>query len=101
MRNDDQVDCIVRFHDIRRLLELNRCVFSLVGQNYRPLHIILVLQRFSADSIAAVHDALEPLLRLPGAPALTIKNWEAPTPVDARSALLNLGLAAAGGRYVG
>ena len=32
-----QVDCIVRFHDIRRLAELKHCVFSLVGQHYRPL----------------------------------------------------------------
>ena len=98
--SDDQVDCIVRFHDMRGLYQLNRCVFSLVGQRHRPLTVILAVQRFSGTEISTVREALEPLLSLPGAPTLTIVNWEDPAPLDARSSLLNLGLAAATGRYV-
>jgi hypothetical protein len=98
--SQEQIDCIVRFHDARRLLELKRCVFSLVGQTYRPLNIILTVQRFSTAQIAAVRQALEPVLRLPNAPTLTIANWDEPAPADARTALLNLGLRTGEGRYV-
>jgi hypothetical protein len=94
------IDCVVRFHDVQRLHELNRCVFSLVGQSYRPLNIVLVVQRFSASDIAATRNAIEPMLRLPCAPTLTVENREEPLPIDARTFLLNLGLKAAKGRYV-
>ncbi|MCB4825212.1 glycosyltransferase [Roseicella aerolata] len=97
----DQVDCIVRFHDINRLRELDRCIFSLVGQRYRPLNIILALQRFSAAEIATVREALAPLLAMPDAPQLTICNLEQAVPQDGRTLLLNMGLQAATGRYVG
>jgi glycosyl transferase family 2 len=99
--NDERVDCIVRFHDVRRLRELDRCMFSLVGQTHRPLHVLLALQRFTVRDAAAVRAAVEPLLGLPGAPTLQVLDWDGPAPVDGRAALLNLGLAAARGRYVG
>lgn len=95
-----QIDCIVRFHDPKRLYELNRCVFSLLGQSYRPLNIILVLQRFTEDQIASVRATLEPMLALPNAPTYTIRNLENPISADARTELLNLGLSAATGQYV-
>lgn len=97
---DKQIDCIVRFHDAKRLYELNRCIFSLVGQTHRPLNIILAVQRFSEAEIAATLAALEPLLRLPNAPTLIIKKWDSPTPTDARTELLNMGLRSATGQYV-
>jgi hypothetical protein len=96
----EQVDVIVRFHDVRRLNELDRCIFSLSGQSHRPLSIFLVLQRFSESAIAATQEALSPQLSLPGAPELTIINLEDPTPEDARTVLLNKGLRATRGRYV-
>lgn len=99
--NREPIDCIVRFHDARRLLELKRCVFSLVGQTYRPLNIILAVQRFTADEVEATRQALEPMLALPHAPTLTVVNWEETSPEDGHSALLNLGLKTATGRYVG
>src|SRR5262245_2700380 len=101
MKNQNQVDCIVRFHDIRRLRELDRCIFSLLGQSYRPLNIILALKRFSAAEVAATREALAPMLGLPGAPKLTVQNLEQATPKNARSLLLNLGLQAVEGCYVG
>jgi len=97
---DNQIDCIVRFHNAKRLYELNRCVFSLVGQTHRPLNIILAVQRFSETEIAATHAALEPLLHLPNTPTLIIRNWDSPTPADARTELLNMGLRSATGQYV-
>lgn len=101
MSDLDQADCIVRFHDIQRLRELDRCIFSLIGQIYRPLNIILVLQRFTSAEVAMTRETLAPMLSLPGAPRLTIRNLEEPTPKDARTLLLNLGLQAAEGRYLG
>ena len=97
----DTVDCIVRFHDVRRLDELNRCVFSLIGQTHRPINIILALQRFSEADMEATRQNLQPMLDLPGAPQLTLCNLDQPTPLDARTLLLNLGLDATRGRYAG
>jgi hypothetical protein len=97
---ENQVDCIIRLHDASRLYELNRCVFSLIGQKHRPLHIILTLQRFSDAQIVATQKSLEPLFKLFNAPKLTIRNWENQSPKDARTELLNMGLAAATGQYV-
>lgn len=97
---DTQIDCIVRLHDSRRLLELERCIFSLVGQKYRPLRIVLTTQRFTVEEQQQVRSALAPLLALPDAPELVLCNWEAPTPRDARTELLNMGLQAATGRYI-
>ncbi len=96
----NQVDCIVRFHDINRLNELDRCIFSLVGQLHRPLHIIIAVQRFTERQIVDIQDTLAPFFSLPNAPILTIKNMEKAFPIDARTELLNLGLAAVTGQYV-
>jgi hypothetical protein len=96
----EQLDVIVRFHDPSRLRELNRCVFSLVGQSYRPLRIILALQRFSAEDLAATEAALAPLIDGEPDLHLTVINWEHADPADARAILLNLGLSVAQGRYL-
>ncbi|WP_158279366.1 glycosyltransferase [Azospirillum humicireducens] len=101
MQDDTHLlDCIVRFHDPRRLAELERCVFSLIGQRYRPLNIVLVLQRFTPAEVAATEAALAPVLSLPGAPSLTVRNWNGETVADARTHLLNCGVEAAQGRYL-
>jgi len=94
------VDVIMRFHDLRRVDELERAVFSLVGQEVRPLRILLALQRFSDSEAEAVETRLSPLLSLPNAPQATLLRFNAEVPIDARSALVNLGFAAATARYV-
>ncbi|GHD21440.1 glycosyltransferase [Tianweitania populi] len=96
----NQVDVVVRFHDVSRLAELERCLFSLVGQDYRPLHIILVVQRFSDADIERTYSSLLPLFGLDQAPSFEILNWEHEAPLDARSALINLGISAAKGRFL-
>nr|WP_314075894.1 glycosyltransferase [uncultured Roseococcus sp.] len=94
------VDIIMRFHDLHRVDELERAVFSLVGQEMRPLRILLAMQRFSDGEAEAVEARLAPLLALPDPPRLTLLRFGEGFPVDARSALINLGFAAATARYV-
>lgn len=100
VREKNTLDTIVRFHDIRRLLELQRCMFSLIGQTYRPLNIILVLQRFTPEQKEQVRRSLEPLFSGSNAPSLEILNWEKDHPKDGRGYLLNTGINAARGRYL-
>ena len=95
-----KLDCIVRFHDSMRLMELRRCVFSIVGQEYPCVNIILATQRFSAEELRVVRDLLNPILAINECVTLTVVNWQLAEPADARTELLNLGLSAATGRYV-
>ena len=96
----EQMDTIVRYHDVSRTMELERCVFSIVGQSYRPLNIILTTQRFSEDEIEATRSVLAPMIDSDDEVMLTILNWDQAEPADARSELLNLGLRGATGRYL-
>lgn len=96
----EQIDTVVRFHDARRIAELKRCVFSLAGQTYQPVRIVLALQRFSPQQIETVEQALGPLLEGRDAPKLAVVNLTDPAPADARSVLLNLGVQNATGRYL-
>jgi hypothetical protein len=91
---------IVRFHNLSRLFELRRCIFSLVCQSYTPLEICLITQRFSNSDTAALNDALTSLLALNPSVHFQIHNYSEPLPVDARSALINLGIQSASGRYL-
>ena len=74
----EQIDTIIRFHDPNRIAELKRCVFSLVGQTYRPLRIVLALQRFNGHQVEAVEQALGPLLEGRDAPQIGIVNLTEP-----------------------
>jgi hypothetical protein len=95
----DQIDTIVRFHDMRRLPELDRCLFSLVGQTYRPLRAVIVVQRFTDDMIAALRCAIAPLFEGEEGAGYDIVNFTEPEPKDARSALMDLGIRSVQGRY--
>ncbi len=96
----EQIDVVVRIHDVSRMQELSRCVFSLVSKTYRPLRIVVAAQRFSDADITAVRAALGPFLQGEGDVELAIVNWTEAEPTDARSVLLNLGVQAAQGRYL-
>ena len=95
------VNTVVRFHDITRLQELGRCIFSLVGQTYRPLNIILALQRFTADEVEMVKGFLAPVIGDDSAITLLVENYDQPQPLDARSTLLNLGIGRASEGFLG
>jgi len=95
------VDVIVRLHSIARRRELARAVFSIYGQEYRPLRIILALQRMSDDDEALLRSELTPILELPDAPDLVVAHYRDAVPTDARSVLVNLAFEHLQGRYVG
>ena len=101
MHPDRQVDTIVRFHDPARLQELERCIFSLLGQAWRPIHIHLVMQRFSHAAEQATRQRLSRLQKFPNAPRISFLNYQGQGLSDARSALMNFGLNNCDGRYLG
>ena len=94
------LDVVIRTHDPARLDELNRAVFSAALQDYRPLALHVVCQRFDPGALAAVRDNLAPILALAGDVGLHLHNRPDPEPADARAALLNLGVRQGGGRYL-
>jgi hypothetical protein len=94
------IDVIVRFHDINRLKELNRAIFSIVSQHYRPINIILCVQRFSEAQIDSVLSSLKPMLSIEDSPSLVIENFIEAAPIDARSALVNIGFRSAKNRFI-
>ncbi len=96
----DTVNCIVRFYDISKLMELDRCIFSLVTQHYSSVHIIVVLQRFTADEELHVHNHLQGHTALSAGSRLTIVNFNQQEPADARVWLLNEGIKHLQGRYL-
>jgi glycosyl transferase family 2 len=91
---------IVRFHNLERLFELRRCIFSLVCQSYGPLEICLVTQRFGDSDTNVLKKCIAPILSLNETVQFKTYNYSAELPVDARSALINLGISKATGRYL-
>lgn len=100
MEDNQRLDVVVRFHNPSRLRELERAIFSVLTQTYRPLHIVLALQRFSEPDVELVRKALRLPLRIHGAPEVTILNWMEEEPPDGRSALLNHAILHTRGRYI-
>lgn len=94
------LDVIVRFRDPGRLIELKRCVFSLVGATYRPLRVIIAAQRLSGDDLASLSSSIEPIFSIAGAPTLEVVNGSDRSPTGGRAALSNDGVRRASGRYL-
>lgn len=95
-----RLDVVVRFDNLKHMAELERCLFSLIGQEYRPMHIILALQRFSILELDLLRSRIAPLNAAMYASSITVLNWEHKTPEHAWPSLLNLGVKAATGRYL-
>ena len=85
---------IVRFHDSARIRELDRALFSLAHQCYRPITVNIVTQRFSKKDLRCLDDCVAKYASLPAPAHFVISNFESSDPTDARSALVNLGLRA-------
>jgi hypothetical protein len=94
------LDVIIRTHDPARLDELTRAVFSAALQEHRPTSIIVVCQRYDSAAMDAVQAALTPVMEIAGDVPLQVLNRPDPAPLDARAALLNVGLRAATARYI-
>jgi hypothetical protein len=96
----EELNVVVRLHDHRRTFELERCLFSLVCQSYRPIEIVVVTQRFSQDEFATVSVVVERLRQIDPSVDIRVINYEDGKSGDARSALINHGIAAGNGRYL-
>lgn len=94
MEPANSLHVIVRFHDSRRIRELDRALFSLAHQNYRPITVHIVTQRFSQDELRAVENCFAKYSSLPDPATFVISNFDSPDPLDGRSALINIGLRA-------
>lgn len=98
----DSVETIVRFHDPARFPELAGALMSLVAQSWRPLRVLLVTQRFTQAQLEALDAALAPYRAIdPSVEIVVVPYARRDGPSDARSALVNAGIAKAGGRYIG
>lgn len=98
---NDGVDVIVRYHDPDRFDELAGALLSLIGQRWRPVHVLLVTQRFSAAQLGALETRLAPFRVIDPSITLFVVPYDRPDgPADARSALLNRGIAEARSRYL-
>jgi glycosyltransferase involved in cell wall biosynthesis len=98
--SDKTLDVVVRLHDATRVFELSRCLFSMICQTYRPLTINLCTQRFSSLQLQELNAQVANLLALDRSVKFKIHNYATSHPVDARSALLNLGIKRSNGRYL-
>jgi len=99
--NSELVDVIVRIHDPSRLDELGHAVLSLLGQSHRPLRVLVVAQRFDAPDLAALEVRLDRYRRIDPSVALEVIDYARQDGLaDARSALINAGIAVARGRYL-
>ena len=96
----DTLDVVIRLQDPARLDGLNHAVFSAALQDYRPLALHVVCQRFDAAALAAVQDNLAPILELAADVAVHLHDHPGPEPAAPRGALLNLGVRHGQGRYL-
>jgi hypothetical protein len=95
-----ELDIVVRLYETTDLPRLERCVFSLVGQECGPRRVHLMLQRFSMAEVQTVRAALQPLLELDDHLGLTLHNWQHAEPYDLRAPLLNFAVQVTRARYL-
>jgi glycosyltransferase involved in cell wall biosynthesis len=94
------LDVIVRFHDLKRVFELKRALFSLICQSHRPIRILLCTQRFSDDETEEVLAQIADLFEIDRSVSLDILNYADEYPDDARSSLVNLGIKNSTSKYL-
>jgi len=98
----DTVETIVRFHDPSRFAELAAALLSLIAQTRRPQRVLLVTHRFSPEALQSLETALEAYRRLDLSVELEVVSYTRTEGLaDARTALVNAGIARARGRYLG
>ena len=98
--HDSGVDVIIRYHRVDRTLELDIALASLFNQSYSPIHVIVVTQNFSAEDLRVVRDLLSEYDWETRHVPPTVVNVESLPGVDARSRLLNAGIAKTRQRYL-
>jgi glycosyltransferase involved in cell wall biosynthesis len=99
MTDESLLSVILRFHNPERLVLLDEAIFSLALQDWSAIEIIVVIQNGDHGLQRRVCELIE---RQPwiGSPRHQVLLASFPPGVDGRSSLLNLGIAAARGRYL-
>lgn len=90
---------IIRFHDISRLSELKRCLFSIACSTYSNKEAVVVCQSFSMTELDLVKDYAAKLNKFSHT-HIRIISPSLPKGIDHRSTLLNKGIAEANGKYL-
>ena len=90
---------VVRCHSIGCLTELDYCLFSLLGQTYRPLEAVIVCQSFDECELQELEELLAPYRGFAGFETV-VRNVRFDKPGDFRSCLLNRGMESATGQYL-
>ena len=86
------VDTIIRCHDPKRLMELDRALFSLLHQSHRPVHPIVVAQGFRETAFSELRALVEGYhWKAFGHVDPTVVNVDAEHGKDIRAHLLNVG----------
>jgi hypothetical protein len=94
------VDVIIRFHDIKRLHELDRALFSIACQSFSPVRAIVVTQNFDESTL----NGLKALIakydwHVFGQPEPSVVNAQVPLG-DQRTLLLNQGIKSTSHRFL-
>lgn len=97
----DAVEVLVRFHNPALFEELSGTLLSLIAQSWRPLRVLLVTQRFTDAQSQALEARLAPFRAIDPSVSLDVVRYTREDGLaDARTALLNAGIAQARGRYL-
>jgi glycosyltransferase involved in cell wall biosynthesis len=94
----DLVSTIIRFHDSKRVAQLDQALFSLSLQTHSQVQIILVTQNATPSTLESLHELLKKHVFSDS--NHKILNITVPENKDARSDLLNEGISAADGQYL-
>ena len=95
------LDVILILRDLSDLPLLDRSLFTVLAQELDvPLHIHIMLPRFSVEDLRLARRMTDRLRHLSPAATLSLHNWTAPGPLDLTVPLMNWGIEVASGRFV-
>jgi len=97
----DLVSIVVRTVSPKRLPQLREAIASIYANPYRPIEVVVVIQSADTDHVEAVKALLHQFEIDYETHQFALKTVVNPTQEDQRAKNLNLGMAAAQGRYVG
>jgi len=97
----DLLSVILRLHTTegQALSFLSQAIFSAVQSSYRPLEVLVVTQQFEVSQLRRIEQLLASFASGESCRLRTV-NFQHPERRDHRSALLNIGITAAKGRYL-
>lgn len=83
------IDCVVRVHSVENLVEFERAVFSLVNQEYRPINIIVAMQRIDRFGVSRIEEVINRLGVFGEGVSFDLYDYQDADSRDARSMMLN------------